>query len=157
MYLGVFDGIWSSELERAHHTAAIISELIGVGPVQIEPAMHETDVGPWQGLTTAQVEAEWPGFIEGDQRPEGFEPYDNAARRALTGLVNIAAHHPPDTEVLVVSHGGVIRSMRRLLGADVVRVPNLGGCWFEVHRDGTVWPGDSVDVLAAGTQAAQVL
>ncbi|MEX2625496.1 MAG: hypothetical protein WD225_01365, partial [Ilumatobacteraceae bacterium] len=33
-------------------------------------------------------------------------------------------------------HSGVIRTLRRHLGIDDVRVPNLGGVWFERAGDG---------------------
>ena len=35
--LGTFDAVWSSTLQRAAYTAAIIAEHIGVGPVQTDP------------------------------------------------------------------------------------------------------------------------
>lgn len=132
--LGVFDAVWSSHLQRARLTAEIIGELIGVGPVQIDERLCETHVGPWEGLTQQEVEHGWPGFLAAHRRPEGFEPYDHAAERMLAALVHIAGHHPGG-EILVVSHGGVIRAARRLLGAHDERVANLGGSWFHVHHD----------------------
>lgn len=146
LQLGTFDGVWASSLARAHETAAIIAELHGIGPVQIEPLLRETDVGPWQGLTTPQIEAEWPGFLARGERPDGFEPYDDAGQRMLDGLAAVAASHPAGSEVLVVSHSGVIRSARQQVSGDGRRFGNLCGAWFDVHHDGRIVAGDTVDL-----------
>jgi broad specificity phosphatase PhoE len=131
LHLGIFDAIWASDLQRAALTAAIIAEIIGIGPIQIDKRLRETDVGPWEGLTHAQVEQGWPGYLESHQRPEGFENYDEAAGRMIESFIQIAAQ-TPGGEVLIVSHGGAIRAVRRLLGATDERMPNLGACWFSV-------------------------
>ncbi len=154
--LGAFDAIWASDLQRARHTAEIIGEAIGVGPVQTDARLRETHVGPWEGLTQADVEAGWPGFLAGRRRPEGFESYDHAAARLAAALVDIATAHPGG-EVLVISHGGTIRALRRLLGAHDERLANLAGCWFTAHIDGTVAAGDLVAPLAAAQTADDVL
>jgi broad specificity phosphatase PhoE len=134
LVLGTFDGVWSSDLQRAQLTAMIIAEILGIGPVQVDARLAETDVGPWEGLTQREVEEGWPGFLAARQRPEGFEPYDHAAERMVAALRDIAGHHVGG-EVLVVSHGGVIRAARRLLGAPDSRLPNLSGSWFTVDDD----------------------
>jgi probable phosphoglycerate mutase len=150
--LGMFDAIWASHLQRASLTANIIAEIVGIGPVLIDERLRETDVGPWQGLTHDEVEQGWPGYLAEHRRPEGFEPYDDAAARVLAAFHDIAAAHPGG-EVLVISHGGAIRAVRRLLGASGGRLANLGASWFTVHN-GAVSAGDLValiDVEAPGT------
>jgi broad specificity phosphatase PhoE len=141
--LGAFDAIWASDLQRATLTAQIIAELHGVGPVQIDPRLRETDVGPWEGLQAAEVEAGWPGFLADHRRPEGFEPYADAAARVLASLVDIAAAHRGG-DVLVVSHGGVIRAVRRALDSPDPHMPNLSGSWFSVDPHGRVAAGEVV-------------
>jgi broad specificity phosphatase PhoE len=144
--LGTFDAVWSSTLQRAAHTAAILAEAIGVGPVQTEPDLMEAAFGPWQGLTIAEIEAGWPGFLADHRRPDGAEHPDDVATRALGAVRRIAAAAPGGT-VLVVSHAGLIRSARRALGADDVRFSNLGGCWLVVHPDGRIEAGDAVQLV----------
>jgi broad specificity phosphatase PhoE len=144
--LGSFDAIWASDLQRASLTAQIIAELHGTGPVQVDARLRETHVGPWEGLRRDEVEAGWPGFLAERRRPDGFEDYGAAARRVLASLVDIAAAHR-GAEVLVVSHGGVIRAVRRELDAPDPMVPNLGGSWFDVHHDGRVHAGELVRLL----------
>ena len=147
LLLGTFGAVWSSDLERASLTAAIIAEIIGIGPVLIDPRLRETNVGPWEGLTHDEVETSWPGFLEEHRRPDGFEPYDDAARRMIAAFVDIAAQSPGE-EVLVISHGGVIRAVRRLLGATDARMSNLSASWFDV-RGMAVTAGDVVDLADA--------
>lgn len=145
--LGSFDAVWSSDLERACLTAAIIAEIIGIGPVLLDARLRETDVGPWQGLTHDEVERGWPGYLAQHRRPDGFEPYDDAAARMIAAFVDIAAA-APGGEVLVVSHGGAIRAVRRLLGTSDARLPNLGASWFTI-RGGAVAAGDVVHLTDA--------
>jgi broad specificity phosphatase PhoE len=60
----------------------------------------------------------------------------------------------PGGEVLAVSHGGVIRVLRRFLGAVDIPITNLSGCWFTVHeRDLTVDP-DVVTLIEPDEAAA---
>lgn len=146
--LGTFDSVWASDLQRATRTAQIIAELLGIGPVQLDPRLRETHVGPWEGLTQQEVERGWPGYLAARRRPEGFEPYDQAAARLLAALRDIAAEHPGG-EALAVSHGGVIRAARRAVGADDPRLPNVSGSWFVVHPDGRISAGEVV-ALAEG-------
>jgi len=145
--LGTFDAIWSSPLQRAMRTAQIIGEILGIGPVSTDPRLVETDVGPWEGLNREEVEAGWPGFLAAQQRPDGFESYDDAAARVLAALVDIADAHRGG-EVLIVSHGGVMRAVRRALGAGDPLFVNLGGSWFHVDEHGGVDAGEVISVLA---------
>ena len=145
--LGTFDAVWASDLQRARHTAEIIAEAIGIGPVQIDPRLRETDVGPWEGLTHSEVESGWPGFLAAHRRPEGFEPYEEAASRMGAALRDIAAQQPGG-EVLVVSHGGVIRALRRSLDAPDEHLPNLAGAWFACDTDGRLTATGMVAPLA---------
>lgn len=144
--LGTFDAVWASDLQRATLTARIIAELLGIGPVQIDARLRETDVGPWQGLTRAEVEEGWPGYLAEHRRPDGFEPYELAAARVAAALADIAADHPGG-QVLVVSHGGVIRALRRSLGSSDPHLPNLSGTWIHAHGPGHLRTGDVVSLL----------
>ena len=141
--LGTFDAVWASTLQRAAYTAAIIAEALGIGPVQTDPALMENAFGPWQGLTIHEIEAGWPGYLAEHRRPVGAEQPDEVTARGLGALRRIAAEHPGG-EVLVVTHGGLMRTLRRALGGDEMRFTNLCGCWFLVHPDGRVEAGDPV-------------
>lgn len=147
LQLGGFDAVWASDLQRASFTASIIGEIIGIGPVLLDTRLRETDVGPWEGLTHDEVDAGWPGYLADHRRPDGFERYDDAAARMIDAFIDIAAH-TPGGEVLVVSHGGVIRAVRRLLGAADAKMANLGASWFTIS-DKQVFVGELANLVGA--------
>jgi probable phosphoglycerate mutase len=146
--LGTFDAVWASTLQRAANTAAIIAEAIGIGPVQLDPDLMENAFGPWQGLTISEIEEGWPNYLAEHRRPPGAEQPEEVTERGLRALRRIAGEHPGG-EVLVVTHGGLMRTLRRALGGndDQMRFTNLGGCWFHVHPDGRVVAGDPVHLI----------
>lgn len=154
-HLGTFGGVWSSDLRRAQLTAQIIAEILGIGPVSIDHRLRETEVGPWEGLTREEVDAGWPGFLAARRRPDGFESYALAAERMANALIDIAAAHRGE-EVLVVSHAGITRALRRMLGVGDDHLPNLAGSWFTVDERGELTVGDVVPLLwpAEPTEAA---
>jgi broad specificity phosphatase PhoE len=124
----------------------VISEQIGVGPVQLETDLMEAAFGPWQGLTVDEIEHGWPGYLAEHRRPDGAELPEHVAERGLAALRRIAAT-TPGGEVLVVCHAGILRSMRLAIEADDLRFGNLGGCWMSVHHDGRVVAGDMVQLV----------
>ncbi len=148
--LGTFDSIWSSDLQRAMETAAIIAARLGIGPVLVDGRLAETDVGPWQGLTHAEIEAGWPGYVAGDRRPPEAEPLADVVARVSASLAGIAARCPGG-EVLVISHAGVLRTMRAALGETPQRLANLAGAWFDVHGDGRLSAGEIVSTVSTDT------
>ena len=132
--LGMVDAIYASDLVRAHHTAELVAAQLGADVV-VAPNLRERSAGEWEGRTRAEIEAGWPGFLESGRRPAGYEPDDSVLERVLTALEAIAAAH--DGDVLVITHGGVVRVVERHLGGDAEGlIPNLGGLWLEHHGDG---------------------
>jgi len=123
--LGAVTDVWTSPLVRAHATAARIAERVGA-PVRLDERLAERDAGEWTGLTRDEIEAAWPGYLAERYRPPAFEADDELESRALEVLHEVAAHAVGAT-VVAVSHGGLIRSVERALGADSPPIPNLGG------------------------------
>lgn len=144
--LGAFDAVWASSLQRASLTAEIIAEQLGIGPVQLHPGLMENAFGPWEGLTVAEIEQGWPGYLVDNRRPDGAEQPEEVTHRGLAALRDIAADHRGG-EVLVITHAGLIRTLRRALDGSDLRFNNLGGCWFHVHDDGHIVAGDPVELV----------
>ena len=144
--LGAFDAVWASTLQRAAHTAAIIAEQLGIGPVQLHPGLMEAGFGPWQGLTHAEIDAGWPGYLAAHRRPPGAEQPEEVVRRGRAALGEIATA-TPGGDVLVVSHGGMLRQLCRDIGGVELGFPNLGGAWFAVHDDGRIAVGEEVQLI----------
>jgi probable phosphoglycerate mutase len=153
--LGSFAAIVASDLERAHHTAAIIGELLGIGPVVTDRRLRERHAGPWQGRTRDEIERDWPGWVAAGRFPDDFEHPEDAARRATEALVHWAREHRPGP-VLVVSHGGVLRALRRVAGLPEVAFGNVGGAWIRVVDD-ELHHGDVVHLLDRETSQGPTL
>lgn len=101
--------------------------------------LRERSVGPWSGLTGAEVRQRYPGFIESGRRPTGFELDDVLFDRVHRALTQIA-HELSGSNVMIVSHGGVINTLAHRLTDDTGRVPNLSGWTARVE-------GSSIDLL----------
>lgn len=149
--LGMFDAIISSDLLRAHRTASIIAEGLGVGLLPPDPRLRETDVGEWQGLTHTQIERDWPGYLAENKRPPNFETDESIVERVTSSLVDLAENFQ-GAEVLCIAHAGVIRVMRRAHRVTDTRIANLGGCHFVVRPQPSVSIeiGDIVDLFEHG-------
>jgi broad specificity phosphatase PhoE len=109
---GTFAALYSSPLRRALETAEILGAAVDV-EVEVSEFLREVDVGSWQGLTRTEVEARFPNgyrhWLEYGHGWEDGETYDELGRRVIAGLRRIAERHSDD-RVLVVTHGGPIRS-----------------------------------------------
>jgi probable phosphoglycerate mutase len=126
--------LYSSDLERARHTAQLLGVRLGLDPI-VDARLRERHAGGWEGCTRAEIDAGWPGFLASGRRPDGYEADASVLDRVLDALATIASGH--DGDVLVVTHGGVVRTVERHLGGDADGlIPNLGGRWL-LH-DGVV-------------------
>ena len=143
--VGTVDAIIASPQIRALETATIISEQIGVGPVQTVEDLRERNAGIWSGLTTEEIEAAYPGWIDSGQRPEGWEPDEEVLPRALGAIAEIAAEFPGAT-LLVVSHGGVIVTLEDHFSVRDGRIPNLYGRVFRSEGE-DLSVGDRLELL----------
>ena len=139
--LGTVDAIWSSDLQRAAETATIISNELGVGPVVLDDDLRERNAGEWEGLTRAQIDEQYPGYLEpiegtsGEgwvpRRPPGWESDDDLAVRVRWSFLRIR-DEVGEGEVLVVGHAGLLYLVERELGADGLRLANLDGRWLDL-------------------------
>lgn len=116
----------SSDLDRARETAEIIAETLEAGPVTIDPGWRERDVGLWQGLTTEQIERDYPGALAARNYPPGWESDESLIERVLAASHRIAAR-VTSGDVLVVSHAGIIYTLERYFECAFKRIGNLGG------------------------------
>ena len=149
--VGTVDAIVSSPQIRALETATIISEQIGVGPVQTVDDLRERNAGIWSGRTTEEIEAGWPGWIDAGQRPDGWEADEDVLPRAIGSIDAILAELAGAT-VLVVSHGGVIVTLEDHFAVRDGRIPNLHGRVFTARSapDGGGWelaPGERLELV----------
>ncbi len=149
--VGTVDAVVASDLQRAAETAAIMAGEIGVGPVVIDADWRERDAGEWSGLTRAEIEEQWPGYLApppagrptsfgaapaggSPRRPPGWEPDDVLLARVLAAVARV---HDlvGDGDALVVTHGGVVYKLEQHLGAPFERMANLEGRWIDITDD----------------------
>lgn len=135
-HCGTFDAIISSNLARAHQTAVVISEATGIGPVLVDDAFSERDVGIYQGLTRAEIDGRFPGELEAGIWPDGWETDDKVLQRVMQGLETLR-EQAKSADLLVIGHGGVIYTLERHFGHEFKRIANLEGRWL--HHNGTSW------------------
>jgi probable phosphoglycerate mutase len=136
------DAIYSSPLGRAQRTAGIIGDVLGV-PTQVLPDLAELDHGDWSGLTSAELDADWPeeraarALSKYTYPFPGGESYADAEVRIVRALGAIAASRP-----LIVSHEMVGRLLvRRLAGLTVdaaMRRDHPSDVVFRVADDGRI-------------------
>jgi len=124
-----FDAVYSSDLQRAHETALIVAEPHGV-PVVADRGLREIDVGSWSGLTRPEVEERFPGAEQHDG-----ETRAQHLARVLATVERIASAHPGE-RILIVSHGGSLRTLRRHAAGDPVHPIENCGVYELRFRDG---------------------
>jgi probable phosphoglycerate mutase len=108
------DVVYSSDLVRAHETALIVADRLGL-PVEVDAELREVDVGDWSGRVHTELEDLDPEgyrrWQEGGKGWSGGESYEEMGERVVAAVLRLAARHPGQT-VLVVTHGGSIRACR---------------------------------------------
>ena len=138
--------VWASNLIRARRTGDLIAKHLGIAQVREEPRLRERDVGAWSGLTRDEIEERWPGYLAARRSPPDFEGDDELLARTRAGLATAVDGSGPG-DVLVVTHGGVIRTIERSLGAIPERLPNLGGRWLLAETPTDLSLGERVVLL----------
>ncbi len=106
--------VYSSDLTRAYETARVVAETHAL-QVEVLPALRERDFGTWEGLTEEDALERFPEARNGSWGDA--ETRDELATRILEALQRIALDHP-ESQVLVVTHGGPLRAMLAHCAAD---------------------------------------
>ncbi|MFE0457689.1 histidine phosphatase family protein [Kitasatospora sp. NPDC058965] len=142
------DLLISSDLSRAAATAAELARLSGL-EVQQHEGLRETYAGSWQGLTHAEIKARFPeeyaAFGRGEPvRRGGGELTTEVADRAVPVVLAAFDKLPEEGTLVVVSHGGTIRTMLgRLLDLAPAQWESLGGlsncCWSVLGQGARGW------------------
>ena len=148
-----FDLVVTSDLTRARQTAARLAQALALdAPHYVEAGLREYDIGEWSGLTHEEIGARWPGAIARFSRSELAAPggedrdaFDSRVSEAGRRVAALAMDLGSD-RVLVVAHGGVVRSLARSVGRPDLRVGHLAGYRGRTGADG-LFPEEPVDLL----------
>jgi len=142
-----FDVIYSSDLERALHTANAVARALSLD-VQITPRLRERNVGKLQGLLLAEAPVLlpeiWQRHIarELDHDLGGGESIRTFHQR-MQDILELFLNEHRWQSVLAVSHGGSLDMIYRIvtqqaLDAErVAVVPNTSLNW--ITHDGSTW------------------
>jgi alpha-ribazole phosphatase len=126
------DAIYSSDLQRAWATAAIIGQNIGLNPIA-EPRLREMNFGIIEGMTFDEAQAKYPEMIakwleDRDQPPANGETSSAFSERVYAVIDDLRQKHDGET-VLLVSHGGVLLEITRML----LRMPPAARWYFKIE------------------------
>ncbi|MFI8289969.1 histidine phosphatase family protein [Streptomyces sp. ms191] len=142
------DAIIASDLKRAAATAGELAFLTG-HTVAYDSALRETYAGEWQGLTHDEILArhgeQYAAWKRGEPvRRGGGELETEVADRAAPLVLEHADRLPEGGTLVVVSHGGTIRTtIGRLLGLEAHHWEGLGGlsncCWSVLGEGARGW------------------
>jgi len=140
-----------SPLGRTRQTAdLIVSHFRGTVEVLVEPNLREVSVGSWDGLTDVDIDAGWPGLLNGATPSDWFfrspdgESYATAARRARDWLAGL------DGTVIAVSHG----LLGRIIRGVYLNLPHKDALQLPVPQD-VIWHlhHGKVDALQAESRS----
>lgn len=102
--------LYSSDLQRAAQTAAILGDAIGLIPI-FKPEWRERNVGDFQGLTHETIKVQYlthyHNLIKGIVSPPKGEDNNDLFIRARAALKDLLSQHEDDM-VAVVSHGAIL-------------------------------------------------
>lgn len=120
--------VYSSDLGRAHQTAASISETTGI-PVIRTQGLRERRFGIFEGMTFQEIQDTWPEHAQNWRRripewqpPEGGESLIELRERVHRTMVELAARHPGE-QIVIVAHGGVLDALYRIATGQDVNSP----------------------------------
>ena len=103
----------ASDLHRARDTATVFTDATGVG-LRVDERLRETHLGKWQGLTSTEIEVEWPGAldlwrVDGTLAPPDGETRVEVAERALAVVAEVDEEF--SGTVMLCAHGGLISAL----------------------------------------------
>jgi probable phosphoglycerate mutase len=147
-----------SPLGRARHTAALLCSEMGLEPKTMlaAPELIDFDLGAWQGLTNAEIDARYPGARLSREKDKwryvvpGGESYAGVHKRVQAWLagrrraqVTIAVTHRMISRILQGSYTGATPE-------EMLRRSHLQGRMYKLY-DGRV---EEIPCHAAGIQDA---
>ena len=138
-----WDLLVSSPLSRAAETADIIGAHLGIERTGTYADLAERHFGAAEGFTDYDAWSRWP-----HGHYPGLESRENLIVRGLRAIDEIADMHP-DSSVIAVAHGGVIRAIVGALhGIPSPRILNAGVSTL-VRQNGKNWTVETINGVPA--------
>jgi broad specificity phosphatase PhoE len=123
--------IVASPMLRTVETAAIANEFLNL-PISYEPDLREVIFGGMEGKPLLPWFTEW---LAGRYCPDGAESFAEVSERVRGAMARVLELPGP---VLIVSHGGVFRALRGIMGLALESgiTPNAVPWFCEHHLNG---------------------
>lgn len=158
-----YDLIIHSPLKRSKQTAEIIAQKTGVVLLE-EPLTIERNLGVLEGLTWEQFSQKYPELLQDNSEQlqanlPGGESIGEVEARVGKFIEKIKTEYK-DKKILVVTHGGVIRILKRLLGGQTTEESrkndpdNLDMNKFTIVEDDWIQDDDVFDTWFSSGQWA---
>jgi probable phosphoglycerate mutase len=139
----------ASDLSRAHETARVAAERLGLAVAYVDRGLRERAFGPFEGLTRDECDRihpeAWRAWVEEQRAPPGAEGRAELAVRVTAAIGRAAdAFAGRPGAVLVVTHGG---SLRAAVGAatDVPPPPVANGAIWRIEWAGRIVRAEAVE------------
>jgi broad specificity phosphatase PhoE len=141
-----FVALYSSDLRRAMETAHIIGAEMGLEVIP-EPRLREINLGRWQGMLSADIQAQYPDeFRRWHESPLTAHPPDGEdvpalAARVLEAINAIIARHPKRRVGIVAHELPIAIVLCRSAGLGLERLRDMipkNGAWSEVVLEGAI-------------------
>lgn len=136
----------SSDLIRACQTAEYFATELGIAhsEIDIRTGLRERNVGAWSGKTSREINQRWPGMLDAwrngtiTETPDGEDEDGFQSRIGAVMAEVVHACTSSDHVVVLVSHGGVIRTLERMVGIEPEPVGNVSGRWFGLESSESI-------------------
>lgn len=130
-----WDLIITSPLQRAKETAEIMNQRMQL-PMVVMDTFEERDYGDAEGMTRVKREASFP-----NRNYPNMETRDALIKRVEDGLTHVETAYP-NSNVLLVSHGGVINTILSMLSEGEIgsgKTKLLNGCISNIFLESMTW------------------
>lgn len=128
--------ILSSDLSRAHETARIVAEGLGIS-VFTDEGLREAYLGQAQGMTYEEILTQFGEDVTGQWRSDhptdadvsypGGETGNEVMNRVFAAIESFAQREPAFDHIGISCHGGVIRRIMQRIrppGGEPIKIPN---------------------------------
>lgn len=133
-----------SPLARSAQMGRLIAPALGAA-LHVEPDLAEIDLGAWDGLPVAEIEARWPGEFQRrgaemeTYRPPGGESFGDLRARAVAAFGRVADALPGN--LLLIGHRSVNRAiLGHILGLPPEKEAAIPQAHGQLYRI-TEWAG----------------
>jgi broad specificity phosphatase PhoE len=122
--------VYCSDLPRAYETARILADALELTPI-VDPRWRELDIGVFQGLTHAEIGAQYPAeYAAFLKDPLDYVLPEGESRRQLQARAWAAWHDAVSAasarQIAIVAHGGTLKLLlMKLFDDDAQRLSEV--------------------------------